>query len=177
MSIASIASAVSLNAADAINQLAGIESGTRLDALRAQRPDIVRYAEGSYRALVEPEDLGGVSAVDRNLIALRVAILTGSTALVDRHQARLRRAGVADPVLVAIATNPTADALSPRQQAILRHVDRLTTAPTTATAAHLAELGAVGLSPRDVVVISQLIAFLSFQVRTLIGLQILAEEQ
>lgn len=177
MSIASVASVASLNAADAINQLAGIAAGTRLDALRAQRPDIVRYAEGSYRALLEPADLGGVSAIDRDLIALRVGILTGSTALVDWHQARLRRAEVADPVLVAVATHPLSAQLTPRQQAILRHVDRLTKAPTTATAAHIAELGAVGLTPRDVVVISQLIAFLSFQVRTLVGLHILAEEE
>lgn len=163
--------------ADTINWLAGLTADTSLVALRAQRPDIVRYAEGSYRALLEPEDFGGVSAVDRDLIGLRVAILTGSTALVDWHQARLRRAGVADHVLAAVATNPAADHLSPRQQAILRHVDRLTKAPTTATAAHLAELSAADLPPRDIVVISQLIAFLSFQVRTLVGLRILAEEQ
>lgn len=177
MSTVSVPAEATLHADDVINQLAGIATHTPLDALRAQRPDIVRYAEGSYRALLEPADLGGVSAVERDLIALRVAILTGSTALADWHQARLRRAGVRDQVLAAVATNPAAEQLTPRQQAILRHVDRLTKAPTTATAAHLAELGAVGLTPRDVVVISQLIAFLSFQVRTLVGLHILAEEQ
>ena len=32
------------------------------------------------------------------------------------------------------------------------------------------------LSARDIVTISQLIAFLSFQLRTLVGLRILAEE-
>lgn len=160
-----------------INRLAAIPAHTPLDTLRAQRPDIVRYAEGSYRALLEPADLGGVSAIDRDLIALRVGILTGSKVLVDWHQARLRHADVAEPVLVAVATNPFSEQLTPRQQAILRHVDRLTKAPTTATAAHIAELGAVGLTPRDVVVISQLIAFLSFQVRTLVGLHILSEEE
>jgi len=177
MSTVNATSVAALSPDDVINQLAAIPAHTPLDTLRAQRPDIVRYAEGSYRALLEPADLGGVSAIDRDLIALRVGILTGSTALVDWHQARLRRADVADPVLVAVATNPFSEQLTPRQQAILRHVDRLTKAPTTAAAAHIAELGAVGLTPRDVVVISQLIAFLSFQVRTLVGLHILAEEE
>lgn len=162
---------------DVINQLAGIGHAAGLGALRAQRPEIVRYAEGSYRALFEPADLGNVSRVDRYLIALRVGVLTGSAALISWHQARLRYAGVAEEVLAAVAENPTAAALSPRIQAILRHVDRLTTAPATATKAHIAELTAVGLTARDIVVISQLIAFLSFQVRTLVGLRILAEEQ
>jgi uncharacterized protein YciW len=56
-------------------------------------------------------------------------------------------------------------------------VDRLTNAPATATAAHIAKLTAVGLTPRDIVVISQLTAFLSFQLRTLVGLRVLAEEE
>lgn len=47
MSIASTAAVANLNAADAINQLAGIASDIPLAALRAQRPELVRYAEGS----------------------------------------------------------------------------------------------------------------------------------
>ena len=99
---------------DVINQLAGIGHAAGLGALRAQRPEIVRYAEGSYRALFEPADLGNVSRVDRYLIALRVGVLTGSAALISWHQARLRYAGVAEEVLAAVAENPTAAALSPR---------------------------------------------------------------
>ena len=162
---------------DVINQLSGVGHEASLGSLRAQRPEIVRYAEGSYRALFEPADLGNVSRIDRYLIALRVAVLTSSVVLISWHQARLRYAGVAEGVLAAVVENPTADALSPRIQAILRHVDRLTTASATATKAHIAELTDVGLTARDIVVISQLIAFLSFQVRTLVGLRILAEEQ
>ncbi len=160
---------------DVINHLAGIGHAAGLGALRAQRPEVVRYAEGSYRALFEPADLGNVSRVDRYLIALRVGVLTSSAALISWHQTRLRYAGLAEEVLATAAENPTADVLSPRIQAILHHVDRLTTAPATATKAHIAELTAVGLTARDIVVISQLIAFLSFQVRTLVGLRILAE--
>lgn len=168
---------VPLTAADdVINQLAGIAPDSRLGRLRAQRPEIVRYAEGSYRALLEPADVGNVSIVDRDLIALRVAVLTGSAALAAWHQARLREAGVQEDVLVAVAEHPTREQLLPREQAILRHVDRLTKAPATATAAHIAELTEAGLTARDIVVISQWIAFLSFQVRTLVGLRILAED-
>ncbi len=177
MSAVSEPSVATLRTDDVINQLAGITAASNLGALRAQRPDIVRYAEGSYHALLEPADFGNVSPVERDLIALRVALLTGSSALRAWHQARLRSAGVDNAVLNAVAENPSDGQLSPRIQTILRHVERLTKAPVTATQEHIAELTAVGLSPRDIVVISQWIAFLSFQVRTLVGLHILAEEQ
>jgi uncharacterized protein YciW len=48
--------------------------------------------------------------------------------------------------------------------------------PASSTAAHLAELADVGLSPRDIVVVAQLTAFLSFQLRALAGLRLLAED-
>jgi|GEM_PF-2843392 len=55
---------------DVINRLTGIPADSRLGQLRAQRPEIVRYAEGSYRALLEPADLAGVSRIERELIQL-----------------------------------------------------------------------------------------------------------
>jgi CMD domain protein len=162
---------------DVINQLATITADTKVGALRTHRSEVARYAEGSYYALFEPDDFGNVSRIDRDLIALRVAALTESHPLITWHQERLRHAGVAEAVLTAVKSNPHAAQLSLRQQALLSHVDRLTNAPATATAAHIAKLTAVGLTPRDIVVISQLIAFLSFQLRTLVGLRVLAEEE
>ena len=177
MSETQAATAVPVSEADdVINQLAGITASSPLGQLRAQRPEVFRYAQGSYLSLLEPEDAGNVSGVERDLIALRVAFLTGSSALANWHQTRLRHAGVDEALIQAVAHNPQADLFSARQRAILAHVDLLTKAPATATAAHIAALSAVGLQPRDIVTISQLISFLSFQVRTLVGLRILAEE-
>jgi len=162
---------------DLLNQLAAITADTKVGDLRTQRPEVARYAEGSYYALFVPDDWGNVSAIDRNLITLRVASLTECRPLITWSQARLHQAGVTAEVLTAAKTNPRTEQLSPRQQAILSHVDRLTNAPATATAAHIAELRALDLTPRDIVVISQLTAFLSFQLRTLVGLRLLAEEE
>ena len=58
----------------------------------------------------------------------------------------------------------------------MRHTDLLTREPGAATAAQIADLRTVGLSPRDIVTIAQLIAYLSFAVRVLAGLHLLAEE-
>jgi CMD domain protein len=161
---------------DVINRLAGISADSRLGQLRAQRPEIVRYAEGSYRALLEPADLAGVSRIERELIALRVATLTASHSLADWHRQRLHELGAHVATITATQQNPTSADLSVRKQALLRHVDRVSQNPAASTAAQLAELSAAGFSPRDVVIVGQLTAFLSFQVRTLIGLRLLAED-
>lgn len=163
-------------APDVINGLAGIAPDSRLARLRAQRPEAVQHAQGSATALLEPEDPAGVSRRERELIALRVAILTPSAPLAARHRARLRDLGVDEAVLAAVEGGPDNPALSPREAAILGHTDRLTLAPGAAQAAHIAELKAAGLEPRDIVTIAQLIALLSFQVRVLAGLRLLAEE-
>ncbi len=161
---------------DVINRLAGIAAGSPLGRLRAERPEVVRAAQGSYQALLEPDDPGGVSRSEREMIALRVAVLTPSPPVAAWHRARLRDLGADDAALVAIERFPDGPALSARAAAILRHTDRLTREPGAATPPHIAALKAVGLSPRDIVTISQLVAYLSFEVRTLVGLRLLEEE-
>lgn len=161
---------------DTVDELAGIGPGTRLDALRAQRAEVVRYAQGSYRALLEPDDPGGVSRVERELIALRVAVLTAHEPLATHHRARLRQLEVPAARIADAESFPPGAALSPREIAILRHIDRLTDEPRAAGPADIRDLEAVGLSARDIVTIAQLIAFLSFQIRVLAGLRALGEE-
>ena len=161
---------------DVINELAGIAPDSPLAHLRAQRPDITRYAQGSYEALFEPDDPAGVSRYERELIALRVATLTAMPALARWHEERLRTLGANDETIAAVERFPHGAALPPRETALLQHTDRVASAPASSTKEQLDALTAVGLGPRDIVTISQLIAFLSFQVRTLTGLRILAED-
>jgi CMD domain protein len=164
-------------ATDVISQLAGLAAGSSLAQLRAQRPDVARYAEGSYRALLEPDDPAGVSHYEREMIALRVAVLTPSRPVAAWHRERLRGLGASDDALAAIEHFPEGGALSPRVAAILRHTDLLTLAPADATPAHIAALKAVGLGPQDIVTIAQLISFESFQVRVLAALRLFGEEK
>ena len=160
---------------DAIDELAGIAPGSRLAQVRDHRPDVRRYAQSSYAALLEPEDLGGVSRREREMVALRVALLTPSRVVADHHRERLREFGAADDVVESVERFPNGPALSEREAAILRHTDRLTLEPRAATPAHVAALTAAGLSPRDVVTISQLISFMTFQVRVVAALRALSE--
>lgn len=165
------------DAPDVINRLAGIAADSPLGRLRAERPDVVRAAQGSYQALLEPDDPGGVSRDERAMIALRVALLTPSPPVAAWHRDRLHDLGADDAALAAIERFPAGPALPARAAAILRYTDRLTRHPGAATPAHIAELKAVGLGPRDIVTISQLIAYLSFAARALVGLRLLAEAE
>ena len=163
-------------ASDIVNDLAGIQDGSPLALLRAQRKDIATYAQGSYGTLLEPEDEAGVSRYEREMIALRVGILNSNAALQNHHRDRLRHLGASDEQIAAVESFPQGTGLSDRDRLILAHVDRLTIEPRAASQADTIALQAGGLSPRDIVTIAQLIAFLSFQVRLLAGLKALGEQ-
>ena len=131
--------------------------GSRVAALRTARPDFVRYTQGSYDAMVAPPDPHGLTASERALAARRAAELSGHPALAAHY-----------------ATLPTAP--GPRDVAILRHTELLTTRPGEATRADIEALQAAGLSATEIVTLSQIVAFVAYQTRAAAGLALLAEE-
>ncbi len=130
--------------------------GPRVAALRAARPDFVRYTQGSYDAMVAPEHPEGLTASERAQAACRTAELCGHTALAAQYRSLPSAPG-------------------PRDAAILRHAALLATNPGQATRADIAALTAAGLSPMEVVTLSQVVAFVAYQVRVAAGLALLAQ--
>jgi uncharacterized protein YciW len=131
---------------------------TAVGALRRQRPDFVRYTQGSHDVLIAPTDTGGVSLVERAAVALLVASIERDAALVAHYQARLDELGGERPA---------------RLGTILEHVTLVAGSPGAATQAGLERLAGVGLSPQDIVVVTQIVAFVSYQVRVVAGLRAL----
>ncbi len=129
-----------------------------LVALRNRRPEAKRHTEGAYRALIDPAIPGGVTLGERAAVARRVAELNADAALTAHYAALAAESG---------------EAPSPRLTVILRHADRLTLEPRAATPADLDQLRAAGLGEREIVTVSQLVAFVSHQVRLLAGLRLL----
>jgi uncharacterized protein YciW len=148
---------------DLLDSILGVAADSALSQLRAQRPDIVRHTQGSHDVLLSPADPGGLSPAERALVAARVAELSGHGGLAGHYRSLLAERG--DPPH------------SERLDAILRHVSRVTTAPGTALPAHIDTLRAVGLDVRDVVALTQIVAFVSYQVRAAAGLALLAQEK
>lgn len=145
--------------ADVIDDALGLAPDSAVATLRRQRPDFVRYTQGSHDVLLAPPDPGGLSLHERAAIALRVASLEHDQALMARYQARLDAVGGAPPTRLA---------------AILDHVALVVATPREATQARLDALRVLGLSPRDIVALTQIVAFVSYQVRVIAGLRALA---
>lgn len=160
---------------DLMNQLAGLQPDSPLAHVRALRPDVVRHTQGSYDKLFTPAESSDLTAVERMLVALRVAALEANTILLAHYRQQLAAVGGTPEQMTVCEQREQSITLDPRTTAIMRHVDLVTRTPGAATPADVAALQASGLSVTAIVTLSQLIAFLSFQARTLAVLTVLAE--
>ncbi|WP_292835046.1 CMD domain protein [Microbacterium sp.] len=187
-------------AADIIDLLAGIRPGDALDALRHQRPQARENAQRSFQALLEPADAGSFPLAERYAIAAFVAHVHGFAAASDFYgdllgdEAPELVAAVAAAARSGAATGPygvyrepelraestagphwTAEAgLGSRLAAGLTHAHLLVFRPRESSPEALQKLADAGWSADDVVSVSQLVGFLSFQLRAAWALRILS---
>jgi CMD domain protein len=190
--------------ADVIDLLVGIAPGSRLDIVRRHRLAARDNAQLSYRALFEPGVPGAVRHEERFALAYFVAGLHGDAAIADFYRQKLITAGqqgLATAIAAQItrgattgpygsyppgplspedkpglvyAADPSGAAVLGRLAAALAHAHLLVFRPRDASAEALAALRAAGWSTDDIVTLSQLVAFLTFQIRVVIGLRALA---
>jgi CMD domain protein len=191
---------------DVIDLLAGIEKGSRLDRVRAERQQARDNAQKSYQALFAPKFPGGVTAEERYAVAAFVAGLhrearvlafyldglaaqSASQGVSEAVKAEIMR-GAADgpygryprgPLTVEDKAGPVHQIseanrriLRARLSAALEHAHLLVFHPRDASPAALQSLLDAGWSTTDIVTLSQLVAFLSFQIRVIAGLRVLA---
>jgi CMD domain protein len=187
-------------AADIVDLLAGIERGGRLDAVRTQRPQARENAQRSFQALLEPSDPGSFPLAQRYAVAVFVARLHGFAEAAEFYADLLRDeapelAGAVDAAATdGAATGPygayrepglsaesvrgpswtaPAESLGGRLAAALSHAHLLVFRPREASAGAIRTLVEAGWSADDIVTLSQLVAFLTFQLRLAWGLRIL----
>ena len=184
---------------DAIDTLAGIQSGSFLDSLRRRKPITRDNAQASFDALFTPDDFSQMSAQERAAIAVFVAGLhqdapglafyrtrLADLTLADALDAELSHAAANGPyghfppgplskedVAGPSFTVSNRGALGPRLAAALEHTHMLVFHLRDAAPEHLRTLEAAGWSATGIVTLSQLVAFLSFQLRAATGLRAL----
>jgi CMD domain protein len=186
---------------DVIGHLAGIAPGSHLDQVRANRPQAVDNVEKSYRALFEPRDFGSFTAPERWAIASFVAAIHREPATTAFYADELRAAAldIADiiasegdrasdegpyglypegPLQAEVKSGPiyhvgaaARATLGERLAAALAHAHLLVFHPRDADPDAMRALHQAGWSTGDIVTLSQLVAFLSFQIRLVIGLR------
>lgn len=161
---------------DVIDTLAGLDA-VQSTALRGHRPDVVTSAQASYEALLprtlEADPVPDFELPTRLLVAARSARLEQAATALAHYSERLSDS----PALLALVESGADQGAgllaSPRERAILRHVELLITRPAATTESDLDELQAVGLDAAQIVVLSQIASFVSFQVRIVHGLTVL----
>ena len=185
---------------DVIDHLAGIQPGSPLDRLRGRRPAAREHAQRSYDALFSPWAEDEVTLVERDAVAAFVAGLHRDAAatrfyadrltelapgLLEAVESEIEAGGTTGPYGVY----PGEGLLSPesdeglryrvrrpaevgvRLAAALEHAHLLVFRPREAGRESLDALTRAGWSATGVVTLSQLVAFLTFQIRVAAGLR------
>jgi CMD domain protein len=192
---------------DIIDRLAGIQPGSRVDALRQRRGQTRDNAQASYEAIFVAPDVTGVTSTERLAVATFVAAAHGVPGVYEHYRALLAQEAGDDRAVVvdglaaeAAGEGPygrfprttdlrdedapgpvftmdaaTADVLGGRLAAALTHAHLLVFRPREASPEALAALADAGWNPSEIVTLSQLVAFLSFQIRVVDGLATLKE--
>ena len=183
---------------DVIDLLAGIEPGSGLDAVRRQREAARTHAQASFDGLFAPVDASGFSVTERWAVAAFLALLHNQD---DAAAFYAEGLAARDAVLAkvvrgeagrAAARGPfgrfpagpltaedsagfvhRADAavLGRRLAAALDHAHMLLFHPRDAAPEWLQRLVDAGWTTPAIVTLSQLVAFLSFQIRVVAGLR------
>jgi len=155
---------------DVIDKLSGLQAGGALHALRHQREKVAVASQGSYDALFDPA-LEGIGLDERLLVALYACRLAGASEVAAHYRTRLD-ALPADVTQIAVAASGTPEQLPEgRLRAMLAFTRALTERPVEGDKAALHTLPAAGISTPAVVALSQLIAFISYQIRVVAGLK------
>ena len=158
---------------DLIDQLIPLAAHQSTHAARHERAKVVAATQSSYEALFAPT-VEGISVQERLLVALLACRLSKSINLAGHYEGRLRTEGVAEQLIAAVGNANLSSLVDARLPAILRFTATLIERPLEGDRQALASLQGAGLSTPAIVALSQLIAFLSYQIRLVSGLQAMA---
>lgn len=152
---------------DAMDRAAGLDPSGAIFALRAERPEFLNGAESCHHSVLGPGDDLGLRPALRRAIARRVAGIAGNAALALAYDLPPD----AEPELQTMAGGLTPAA--PFLAAITAHADLIATTPGLSGPQHLQGLLDAGLSVTQIVALSELLGYLSFQVTVAHGLSLL----
>ena len=112
----------------------------------------------------------GLSRREREAIAVVVSASNDCTYCVSHHAEALRRYEKDEDTVALLSAADGLETLEPRLSNIVRHAEKLTTAPGAMTESDLGELRAVGLSDQDILDVSLVTAYFNFVNRLALGL-------
>ena len=157
-------------AADLLDSLLHIAPDSALHAVRHAREKVASATQASHALFFAADLDDNLSLSERLWVAYYAAYLTPQPLLSAHYLAQLRALGASEHTRSSIEDGAL-DALGDaRLGAILRFTRTLIESPVHGDQAALTALQQQGLSTEEIVVLGQLIAFLSYQVRLVAGL-------
>ena len=151
---------------------AGVQPGSRLANVVAGRTDIMALTEATMEAVIAPTAPGGISSAERTALACRIARLNDEHVLAEYFEQRMPKS---DPEMDQLADPSCVSNGNGRLDALVRHVDLVTLSPKDATEEDIAALKRAAVPEPDVVRLTEIIAFVNYQVRVVSGLRLLGE--
>lgn len=112
----------------------------------------------------------GLSRTEREAIGVVVSAENDCAYCVNHHTAALRNFIEDEETLDMLATADGLETLEPRLSNIVRHAQKLTSAPQAMTESDLGELRAVGLNDRDILDLTLITGYFNFVNRLVLGL-------
>jgi uncharacterized peroxidase-related enzyme len=112
----------------------------------------------------------GLSRLEREAIGVVVSATNECEYCVRHHSESLRHFLDDDETLEMLAAADGLETLEPRLSNIVRHAEKLTSAPAAMTESDLGELRAVGLSDRDILDLTLVVSYFNFVNRVALGL-------
>ncbi len=112
----------------------------------------------------------GLSRLEREAIAVVVSANNDCDYCVSHHAESLRHYLDDEDALNSLMSADGLETLEPRLSNIVRHAEKLTTAPGAMTESDLGELRAAGLSDRDILDLTLIVGYFNFVNRIAMGL-------
>ena len=112
----------------------------------------------------------GLSRLEREAIAVVVSANNECEYCINHHLESLRHYIDDEDTLSMLATADGLETLEPRLSNIVRHAEKLTSAPGAMTESDLGELRAEGLSDKDILDLTLIVGYFNFVNRIAMGL-------
>ena len=152
-----------------VAKAAGISADSRLAGVLSERGEILELTEKSHDAALRPKHPGGLTHSERAALACRIALLNDEAVLARHYD------GLIGGSHREIADTGFDGGSDIRLRAIIRHTDLVAVNPKEAVSGDVSALQNVGIADADIVRLSELIAFVSYQIRVVAGLRLMVE--
>jgi len=147
----------------------GVNVDHDLASVLAERSDIMTMTQQAHDAALRPVEPGGLSHGLRAALACRMARLNSEDGMTAHFKAMIGSGieKIDDPAFGGGEDD--------RLRAIIRHTDLVTADAKSVVEDDISALKKAGVSEDDIVRLSELVAFVNYQVRLATGLRLLGE--